>query len=281
MRRPPACGAKGPRGCIKEGPRGNSRKSIAGSMRQRQRKQPKFTRVQKMQKPIILTWSRKCISPCGGIRQIGSQLFVPVYVEDKLTSLQFIEEDGTKRFLSGGEIKGGCCILGAPAEVICIAEGYATGCSIHEATGHAVAVAFNAGNLMHVAQAMRQRYKQATLILCADNDQWTEGNPGLTKAMEAATAVDALLAVPDFSGCDMSSRPTDFNDLHVLAGKEAVSQAIAAAGKVDVGGLSPIRGQSSIPGLTRSSDQPEAGSRQMMRTITSNRRPIPHLQPSR
>jgi putative DNA primase/helicase len=75
-------------------------------------------------------------------------LLVPVHVKDKLTSLQFIEEDGTKRFLSGGEIKGGCCILGSPAEVICIAGGYATGCTIHEATGHAVVVAFNAGNLM-------------------------------------------------------------------------------------------------------------------------------------
>ncbi|SOD42221.1 toprim domain-containing protein [Nitrosovibrio sp. Nv4] len=178
---------------------------------------------------------RKCINPCGAIRQSGSQLRLPVYVEDKLTSLQFIEEDGTKRFLTNGEIKGGCCVLGTPGEVICIAEGYATGCSICEATGHAVAVAFNAGNLMHVAQAMRQRYKRATLILCADNDQWTEGNPGLTKATEAAIAVDALLAVPDFSGCDMSGRPTDFNDLHVLAGKEAVSKAISTAGKVDVG----------------------------------------------
>jgi putative DNA primase/helicase len=177
----------------------------------------------------------KCINPCGAIRQSGSQLFVPVYVEDKLTSLQFIEEDGTKRFLTNGEIKGGCCVLGTPGEVICIAEGYATGCSICEATGHAVAAAFNAGNLMHVAQAMRRRHKQATLILCADNDQWTEGNPGLTKAMEAATAVNALLAVPDFSACDMSSKPTDFNDLHGLVGKKAVSQAIAAAGRVDVG----------------------------------------------
>jgi putative DNA primase/helicase len=89
---------------------------------------------------------------------------------------------------------------------------------------------------------MLRRHKQATLILCADNDQWTEGNPGLTKAMGAATEMDALLAVPDFSRCDMSIRPTDFNDLHVLLGKEAVSRAIAAAGRVISARLSPIRG---------------------------------------
>lgn len=175
---------------------------------------------------------RKCISPCGGIRQHGNQLLVPVYVADKLTSLQFIEEDGAKRFLSGGEISGGCCVLGDPADVICIAEGYATGCSIHEATGHAVAVAFNAGNLTAVAQTMRQRFKEATVILCSDNDQWTEGNPGLTKAKEAAFAVGGLLAVPDFATCDMSTKPTDFNDLHVLLGKDSVNQAVAAARKI-------------------------------------------------
>jgi phage/plasmid primase-like uncharacterized protein len=172
---------------------------------------------------------RKGIKAYGGARELGSRLVVPVYVRDKLASLQFIEEDGAKRFLSGSEIKAGCCVLGTPVDVICIAEGYATGCSIHEATGHAVAVAFNAGNLMQVARVMRQRYKEAALILCADNDRWTEDNPGLARAMEAAIAVDALLAVPDFMQCDMSSRPTDFNDLHMLAGQEAVRQAIAAA----------------------------------------------------
>lgn len=187
---------------------------------------------------------RKGISPCGGIRQHGNQLVVPVYIGDRLTSLQFIKEDGTKRFLNGGEIKSGRCLLGQPAEVICIAEGYATGCSINAASGHAVAVAFNAGNLLHVAQALRERHKEAALILCADNDQWTEGNPGLTRATEAAVAVDALLAVPDFSGQDLSSRPTDFNDLYLLAGENAVSQAIDAAMKTHciqpVSALPPI-----------------------------------------
>jgi putative DNA primase/helicase len=178
---------------------------------------------------------RKRIRPCDAIRQYGNQLLIPVYIGDKLTSLQFIEEDGSKLFLSGGEIKGGCCLTGTPTNAICIAEGYATGCSIHEATAHAVAVAFNAGNLMPVAQAMRGQYPEATLILCADNDQWTEGNPGLTKATEAAIAVGALLAVPDFSECDISSRPTDFNDLHMLAGKEAVKYAMGCARNVSGG----------------------------------------------
>jgi putative DNA primase/helicase len=179
----------------------------------------------------------KGIRSCEAVKQYGNQLLVPLFINNKLTSLQFIEEDGSKLFLSGGEIQGGCCLLGTPADVICIAEGYATGCSIHEVTGHAVAVAFNAGNLMPVARAMRKQYRGTTLMLCADHDQWTEGNPGLTMATEAAIAVGALLAVPDFSQCDIGSRPTDFNDLHMLAGKEAVKHAIRLPTKVSNPGI--------------------------------------------
>ena len=37
--------------------------------------------------------------------------------------------------------------MGVPAGALFIVEGYATGATVHEATGHAVAVAFDAGNL--------------------------------------------------------------------------------------------------------------------------------------
>ena len=43
------------------------------------------------------------------------------------------------------------------AAALCIAEGFATGASIHEATGLPVAVAFNAGNLEPVAKALRKQ----------------------------------------------------------------------------------------------------------------------------
>lgn len=175
---------------------------------------------------------RKSIRPHDSLRQLGKQLIIPVYIEGKLTSLQFIKEDGSKLFLKDGEIFGGYCLLGEPAKVVCIAEGYATGYSIHEVTGHSVAVAFNAGNLLPVARAIRRNYPASIIILCADHDQWTEGNPGLTKASEAAAAIGGFLAVPDFSSCDTNSHPTDFNDLHRLVGGEAVLEAITAAKEV-------------------------------------------------
>lgn len=121
-------------------------------------------------------------------------------------SLQFIDGEGNKRFLSGGRKKGCYFPIGSPGEPLCIAEGYATAASIHEATGFPVAVAFDAGNLEPVARAMRAKFSKIKIILCADNDAQTPGNPGLTKAREAAAACGALLAVPHCHG--------DFNDLY-------------------------------------------------------------------
>lgn len=172
---------------------------------------------------------KKNIVGYGEIRQLGNQLLVPVTIQGKLTSLQFIDPDGGKKFLSGGEIKGGLFLVGNPADVICITEGYATACSIHAVTGNAVAVAFNAGNLLLVAHATRNLFPDLAVILCADNDQWTEGNPGLSKATEAALAIRAKLAVPDFSPSDPSNRPSDFNDLYVLMGQNAVKEQLGAA----------------------------------------------------
>jgi putative DNA primase/helicase len=141
-----------------------------------------------------------------GLRLHNRMLVIPMRDSTgNLYSLQFIDGDGNKRFLSGGQIQGRYYSIGVPAETICIAEGFATGASVHEATGHAVAVAFNCGNLLPVAQVLRAKFPAIEIMLCADNDENTPGNPGLTKAREAAAAVGALLAVPPCDG--------DFNDL--------------------------------------------------------------------
>ena len=149
-----------------------------------------------------------------------------------LHSLQFIGADGEKRFLTGGRVSGCYFLIGEPDGALCIAEGYATGASIHEATGTAVAVAFNAGNLLAVARALRTKFPDLRLIICADDDASTPGNPGLTKAREAAQAVSALLAVPNF-GANRPEGATDFNDLHRHAGLEAVRTGIAQAVPVE------------------------------------------------
>lgn len=121
---------------------------------------------------------------------------------------------------------------GKPVFVLC--EGYATGASIHECTGHCVLVCFDAGNLPEVAQSLRSGLsevgKDAVIIVAADNDRWTTQpieNPGVYHAKNAAKAVGGLVAIPDFT--DLSGDPTDFNDLHQREGAEAVANAIAEA----------------------------------------------------
>ena len=152
-----------------------------------------------------------------GLRLHDGALVIPMRDEAALHGLQFIEADGEKQFLTGSRVSGCYFLIGEPDGALCIAEGYATGASIHEATGTAVAVAFNAGNLTAVARALRTRFPDLRLIICADDDARTPENPGLTKGREAALAVDAWLAVPDF-GANRPESATDFNDLHRHAG---------------------------------------------------------------
>ncbi len=114
--------------------------------------------------------------------------------------------------------------------VILVAEGYATAASLFEATGLPVAVAFDAGNLAPVAAALHARYKTARLLICADDDAFSEGNPGVTCASAAAMEVGGAFVVPAFA--DQAARQasfdtkgtklTDFNDLHALEGLHVV-----------------------------------------------------------
>ena len=170
----------------------------------------------------------------NGARIHKGALVIPVRSGGELCSLQFIAEDGGKRFLSGGRISGGYCSIGTVkgAEALCIAEGFATGATIHQATSYPVAVAFNAGNLEPVAKAMRQKLPGLSMIVCADDDAGTEGNPGITKANLAALATGAKVAVPVF-GDQRPDGATDFNDMAALVGLDAVALAIREATEPD------------------------------------------------
>jgi len=169
-------------------------------------------------------------------------LVVPMFQTDgKLSSLQFIRPDGTKRFLFGGATKGAYAPIGEPNGVVCIAEGFATAASIREATERAVAIAFNCGNLEPVAKALRAKHPETGFIVCADNDTKTKGNPGLEAATRAARAIGAKLAVPHF-GEDRSKGATDFNDLHRAMGASAVRECIDAAREVGAVAEAPSSG---------------------------------------
>jgi len=176
----------------------------------------------------------------GKWRNGQEALLVPIQnIDGHLVSLQAIfanenAEIGRDRdYLPGGQKRGGFFMLGGKPigaqPVIAVCEGYSTGASIHMATGHCVAVAFDAGNVPTIARAMRELFPAATLLICADNDQWAKDkkNDGIHYARQAASSANAILVVPQFES--LATKPTDFNDLHVLEGIEAVREQIGAA----------------------------------------------------
>ena len=167
-----------------------------------------------------------------GIQQDGQTLLIPLRdTAGKLHSLQTITPDGEKRFK--GRMKGCYHSIGGKPPVVClvIAEGYATGASIHEATLWPVAVAFNAGNVVPVAVALHKKYPQLQIVIAADDDYRTPGNPGLIAAKQAALAVGGFVVVPQFPA-DRPPKATDFNDLAALAGLSAVRACFLEIGWV-------------------------------------------------
>jgi len=144
-----------------------------------------------------------------------NRLILPLQnVDGQLVNLQYIDANGVKRFLCGGEVVGNFSIIQRAPKYsrILICEGAATACSLAEIDPSAfVVAAMNAGNLLPVTENISRMYPDAPLVVCGDNDRFTEGNPGKTKAIAAARAVGGKYAIPQFSE---SSDGTDFNDLH-------------------------------------------------------------------
>ena len=143
----------------------------------------------------------------------------------KLWTLQYIQEDGTKRFARNSRKEGCFHAIGgldaiAAAPVIVISEGYATAVSVSEALGFSTVAAFDAGNLEAVARALHEKFPDKPIVIAGDDDQHLEImqgiNPGKTKAMSAAKAVNGIAVFPIFAPNEQERDPkkfTDFNDL--------------------------------------------------------------------
>ena len=182
--------------------------------------------------------SAKQVKPVPGLclsnlEQFPGWLAVPLVDENNTVhSCQFIAEDGAKKFMFGGRVAG--CFFPIHTEAagpLVLCEGVATGLTIHAATHWPVLCAMNCGNLKAVAVALRAQFLNRTIVIAADNDQFTIDpvNPGLTKAKEAAKAIDAKLACPDFTAESLPEKPTDFNDLQQIEGLGEVARQLAAA----------------------------------------------------
>ena len=145
-----------------------------------------------------------------GIRQVGDRLVIPVRdQEGNIHSIQEIYPDGRKKNLSGGVIKGNFFIIPGRKPPFLV-EGYATGATVHAATGSEVVVCLDCGNLKEVAMG----FLGATIA--ADNDHQTQGNPGLT----AARTTGLPFIYPD------GIKGSDFNDLQNEKGLDTVRQIL-------------------------------------------------------
>jgi len=187
--------------------------------------------------PTISYATKKGVRPYGLRFAPDGVLLVPMRdAAGRLQNLQRILPNkpatGTdKLFLRGGKKSGMFHLLGDPAaaSVLLVAEGYATAASVHQATGRPCAVAFDAGNLPHVAKALHQAHPAALIVICGDDDTDTEvrtgTNPGRLKAAAAARAVGGLAVFPE----PLPAGGSDLNDLHAAAGLDAVRLLIESA----------------------------------------------------
>ncbi len=188
----------------------------------------------------------KGIPPLGDVREHDGKLLIPIHsVGGTFRGLQTISETGEKRFTPGMEKRGGFCLLDSDenrvllgGEII-LCEGYATGVSLALATEKPVAVAFDAGNLEAVAEALREKFPKVAITICADNDYATQRdgkpwNPGVEKAKAAAQKVGGKVVVPSFNPAEKMQRLTDFNDLHKSRGLGAVRRQVARAQEQDM-----------------------------------------------
>lgn len=224
---------------------------------------------------------RKKVKTWDGIKENKGNLLIPMMsIENTVWSYQRITPDGDKWFLSGSK-KQGCffpLVLDfEPKNVIIICEGLSTGLSLREVLDLPVYVAFDAGNLLPVAKAVRGKHPDSKILIASDCDYWTfkagccpDGidkseilgndlrwdtwrdsdllrNIGNEKAAEAVVAIGGDLIIPPITPNDKTKR-TDFNDVKNTDGGECILNVFApfidskvAGGKspADIGDVRP------------------------------------------
>ncbi|ECA2703824.1 topoisomerase [Salmonella enterica subsp. enterica serovar Kottbus] len=161
----------------------------------------------------------------NGLYQSGNDLLVPLYnVCGEVVNVQIISPDGRKLFLRDGQVQGAFHVLGdfdlmapyAPPHDVYVCEGWATGAALLQFWNvRAVVCAMNAGNLKHVALALRERYgSRLSLVIAGDDDRASKDNPGDRAANEAACLAGCMVAAPEWPpGAPVEL--SDFNDLMI------------------------------------------------------------------
>ena len=160
--------------------------------------------------------SKKLIDPLACRLHPDGRLILPIIdIDGNLINAQRIDKTGEKRYIYEARVDGGFIPVrgGDDKSVIVIAEGYATAVTIanHNQIGTVVA-ALNTANLPKVVGALREKHAASRIIIAADDDRNTKGNPGLTVARQTAEKYGCEVVSPKWRP-DSPLDATDFNDL--------------------------------------------------------------------
>lgn len=166
-----------------------------------------------------------------GHLDVHGALVVPLVDPDgDVASLQFIAANGEKRFLRDARTEGcSWCARGAtPERYVVVGEGWASVVSVAEALADlepTAIAAMSAANLPQIARMAGEWHPDAKIVIAADNDAETAGNPGLAAGVRAQRVAGGVLAVPDLG----SNRSCDWSDMFVDHGAEVVRRLIEDA----------------------------------------------------
>ncbi len=169
---------------------------------------------------------RKGIKPFLARQNSDGAIVLPVYSADgALQTLQYIHPQmhRHKTFLTHGKAKGGRLFLGEPVNglPLVLTEGWATGCSTHEASGDTVVICFSGANMGAVAADLRRDFPASPLRIAGDLDAHGKG---LAYANAAAASGSGVVVLPVFAD---GRTDGDFNDLHQAEGLNAVRLQLA------------------------------------------------------
>ena len=179
---------------------------------------------------LLPIWEKRIYPDNGGdgsqfkVIPIENVLLIPMKDETgALWNVQLIypqkillgDEERDRDFLPGARVTGLFHWLGERTETVCLAEGYATAASVYEATGYRCFVAFSAGNLPHVAQAVQAALPDARIVICGDHDKPDQKGrrAGIEKVEEAAALVGGFVALPPTEGHDFNDYANTFKEI--------------------------------------------------------------------
>ncbi|MBN7777752.1 toprim domain-containing protein [Nitratireductor aquimarinus] len=146
-------------------------------------------------------------------------IVMPARFGSRVTSVQLIWEDGTKKFLAGGEIGGSCDRIGKGADTW-LCEGLATGLSLRAALkglrrADTILCCFSASNVAQVARSVKGR-----TFIAADHDKPVEQFGWKGTGEYYAEAAGKPYFMPPDEG-------TDINDFHMEKGIFALQKLVA------------------------------------------------------